>query len=86
MPIIGQARIQTRMISCWDLPISKKSFISKRLSVGENAMPKYSTKTGKALSVFGSHLKNIITDAAKQKYIISFIIHDTVAGAKYEKK
>ena len=31
---------------------------------------------------FGSHLRNIIRDVAKQRYIISFTIHDTVAGAK----
>ena len=58
----------------------------KLLSVGESVMPKYSIKAGKTLSGFGSHLKNIIRDVAKQKYIIPFIIHDTVAGAKNEKK
>ena len=42
----------------------------KLLSVGENAMPKYSIKAGKALSGFGSHLRNIIRDIAKQRYMI----------------
>ena len=47
------------------------------ISVGESAMPKYSIKAGKALSEstlnarvafggFGSHLRNIIRDVAKQ--------------------
>ena len=58
----------------------------KLLSVGENAMPKYSIKAGKALSGFGSHLRNIIRDFAKQKYIIPFIMHDTVLGAKGGKR
>ena len=67
MPTIGQARIIASMISGWDLPISKKGFISKLLSVEESVMPKYSIKAGKALSEstpnarvafvgFGSHL------------------------------
>ena len=33
-------------------------------------MPKYSIKAGNALSGFGSHLRNIIRDVAKQRYMI----------------
>jgi hypothetical protein len=77
MPIILQARIIARMSSCWDLPISKKSFISKHLSVRESAMPKTVSREGKAISEstpnarvafvgFGSHIRNIIRNFAKQ--------------------
>ena len=55
-------------------------------------MPKYSIKAGKALSEstpnarvafvgFGSHLRNIIRDVAKQRYMI-LSLYITVAGAK----
>ena len=56
-------------------------------------MLKTVSREGKALSEstlnarvafvgFTSHLRNITRDAAKQKYIGPFIIHNTVAGAK----
>ena len=48
-------------------------------------MPKYSIKAGKALSGFGSHLRNIIRDVAKQRYMILSLYITQLQGAKDEK-
>ena len=45
-------------------------------------MPKYSIKAGKALSGFGSHLRNIIRDFAKQRYMILSIYMTQLQGQK----
>ena len=61
----------------------------KLLSLGESAMPKYSIKAGKALSGFGSHLRNIIRDVAKQRYMILSLYMTQLQvqkGAKDEKR